>query len=105
LSRRVPEAPGLGVELDMEQLERLKRAEPGPRKKFIIKTRFANGTMLYTRPDPDNPHFMVRPDWSRVLMPLSYAAPLSSEYWDDDGTASFREMLARIEADGAVVTA
>ena len=100
---RVRETPGLGVELDMEELERLKKVEPKPGPRFIIKTRYENGAALFTSPDPHNPHFMVRPDWSRTLMPLSFAAPLSSEYWDDDGSAEFGEMIGRIETEGAVL--
>ena len=99
----VPEKPGLGVELDMDELERLKEVEPKPGPRFIIRTRYENGATLFTSPHPRNPHFMVRPDWSRTLMPMSYAAPLSSEYWDDDGSAEFRDMLGRIEKEGAVL--
>ena len=100
---RVREAPGLGVELDMDELERLKKVEPKAGPRFIIRTRYENGATLFTSPDPRNPHFMVRPDWSRTLMPMSYAAPLSSEYWDDDGSAEFRDMLERVESEGAVL--
>ena len=97
------EQPGLGIELDMEEVERLERVEPRPKAKFIIVSRFENGTTLYTSPDPKNPHFMVRPDWSRTLMPMSYAAPLRSEYWDEDGSSEFATMMDRIEREGAVL--
>ena len=40
------------------------------------------------------PHRQAEPEASD---PLSYAAPIESEYWDDDGTPEFREMLARLE--------
>ena len=36
-------------------------------------------------------------------MTMSYAAPLSSTYWDDDGTPAFEDMLAKIKSDGAVL--
>ena len=53
---------------------------------------------------PDKPHFMVRPDWSRTL-PMSYAAPLATEYWDDDGSAEFAQMRERIEREDTVLSA
>ena len=100
---RVSEKPGLGVELDMEQVDRLKGLEFIPKAKFVIKTRFENGTVMHSRPDPENPHFMVRPDWSRRMMPVSFAAPLSSEYWDDDGSLEWKTMWDSIEPGGAVL--
>ncbi len=100
---RVPEKPGLGIELDMKEVERLEGLEPRSKPIFIIVSKFDNGAILYTRPDPKNPHFMVRPDWSRTLMPMSFAAPLRSDYWDDDGSDEFNAMMARIEREGAVL--
>jgi len=102
---RVPEKPGLGIELDMKEVERLEGLEPRPKPIFIIVSKFDNGAILYTRSDPKNPHFMVRPDWSRTLMPMSFAAPLRSDYWDDDGSDEFNAMIARIEREGAVLEA
>ena len=48
---------------------------------------------------------MVRPDWSRTLMPLSFVAPVKTEYWDDDGSDEFNTMMSRIEAEDAVLEA
>ena len=45
---------------------------------------------------------MVRPDHNR-LMPMSYAAPIETEYWDDDGTEEYRAMFGRIEREGIVL--
>jgi hypothetical protein len=100
---RVPEQPGLGVELDMAAVERLTQIEPMTKLKFMIVCKYDSGATLYTRPDPENPHFMVRPDWSRTLMSMSFVAPLKTEYWDDDGSAEFNAMMARVERDGAVL--
>jgi len=102
---RVPEQPGLGVELDMEKVRRLEQIEPMAKPRFIIVCKYDHGPTLYTRPDPENPHFMVRPDWSRTLMPLSFAAPLKTEYWDDDGSDEFNAMMARIEKEDAILEA
>ena len=102
---RVPEQPGLGVELDMAEVRRLEQIEPAAKPRFIIVSKYDHGPTLYTRPDPQNPHFMVRPDWSRTLMPLSFVAPLKTEYWDDDGSDEFNAMMSRIEAEDAVLEA
>ena len=42
----------------------------------IVVCRYESGATLYARPDPGNPNFMVRPDWSRSSMPMSFAASL-----------------------------
>ena len=99
---RVPEAPGLGVTLDRAELERVKNLDVPGQDKWIVKTRFANGTMMYNIHDPKNSIFMVRPDRSR-LIPMSYDAPVTTEYWDDDGSNEYRNMFAQIERDGIVL--
>jgi L-alanine-DL-glutamate epimerase-like enolase superfamily enzyme len=99
---RVPEKPGLGVTLDRAALERLKELKLPEQPKWIIKTRFANGTTMYNIADPEQSTFMVRPD-GRRLVPMSYDAPLTTEYWDNDGTAEYKSMFARIEREGVVL--
>jgi hypothetical protein len=90
-----------GTEFDV-YLERLKNLELSPQDKWIIKSRYKNGTRMYHIADPDNSIFMVRPDRKR-LIPMSYAAPIETEYWDDDGTAEYEEMSSRIEREGIVL--
>ena len=102
---RVPEGPGLGVELERAAVERLKAIEAPSKPRFIIESIYADGTTQYTSPDPTNPHFMHRPDWSRTLMPVSFTSPLTTRYWDDDGSEGFKTMMASIERDGAVLEA
>jgi len=46
--------------------------------------------------------FMVRPDIRR-LIPMSYASPLKTEWWDDDGSAEYKAMFKRIEREGIVL--
>lgn len=99
---RVPERPGLGLTLDRAELERIKKLRPPEQPKWIIKTRFANGTMMYNIHDPKESLFMVRPD-RRRLIPMSYDAPLTTEYWDDDGSAEYKRMFERIEREGIVL--
>ncbi|MCZ6679218.1 MAG: mandelate racemase/muconate lactonizing enzyme family protein [Candidatus Poribacteria bacterium] len=99
---RVPESPGLGVTLDRGELERLENLKLPKQEKWIIKSQFKNGTKMYNIADPDNSIFMVRPDRSR-LIPMSYNAPISTEYWDDDGTPAYKTMFERIEREGMVL--
>ncbi len=100
---RVPESPGLGVTLDRDELERLKRLRLPPQEKWIIRSRFENGTRMYNIADPEDSLFMVRPDRRRDLVPMGYDAPITTVYWDDDGTAEYREMFARIEREDVVL--
>ena len=99
---RVPEKAGLGLTLNREALEELKHLEVPPQKKWIIKSRFQNGTRMYNIADPDQSIFMVRPD-RRRLISMSYAAPIETEYWDDDGTEAYRATFRRIEREGMVL--
>ena len=85
-SQSVPEGPGLGVGLDRGELERLESLRVPRPDRWIVKSRFDNGSRMYNIADPDESIFMVRPD-SRRLMPMSYVAPITTEYWDDDGSA------------------
>ena len=101
---RVPETPGLGVTLDRDELQRLKNLKLPPQAPWIIKSQFKNAVMMYNLYDPQKSgHFLVRPDWTRGTIPMSYAGPISTEYWDDDGTPAYRELVARIEREGMVL--
>ena len=99
---RVPESSGLGVTLNREELERLKSLVLPVQERWIVNSQFKNGTSMYNIADPENSLFMVRPDWSR-LIPMGYTAPISTTYWDDDGTSEYREMFERIEREGVVL--
>ena len=99
---RVPEKPGLGLTLDRDALERLENLKLPEQEKWIIKSQFKNGAKMYNIADPKNSIFMVRPDRSR-LIPMSYDSPISTEYWDNDGTPAYQEMFARIEREGIVL--
>jgi hypothetical protein len=88
--------------LDLKALERLRGLRLPEQPKWIIKTKYANGTTMYNLADPRDSLFMVRPD-KRRLITLSYDAPLSTEYWDPDGTPAFKTMLERLEREGMVL--
>ena len=99
---RVSESPGLGLTLNREELERLKKLKLPDQEKWIIKSQFKNGTRMNNIADPNDSLFMVRPDRKR-LIPMSYDAPISTEYWDDDGTSVYKKMFQRIEQEGIVL--
>ena len=99
---RVSESPGLGLTLNREELERLKQLKLPDQEKWIIKSQFKNGTRMNNIADPNDSLFMVRPDRKR-LIPMSYDAPISTEYWDDDGTSVYKKMFQRIEQEGVVL--
>ncbi|MFN0168831.1 MAG: mandelate racemase/muconate lactonizing enzyme family protein [Bryobacteraceae bacterium] len=99
---RVPESPGLGVTLDRAALKRGVDLRLPEQPKWIIKSRFKNGTRMFHIANPKQAIFMVRPDVRR-LMPMSYASPISTEWWDDDGSQAYKDMSARIEREGAVL--
>ncbi|MCH2210850.1 MAG: hypothetical protein MK110_06080 [Fuerstiella sp.] len=99
---RVPEGPGLGVTLDPDELDRLKNLTLPEHPKWIIRTKYANGTTMYNIANPQRSLFMVRPDKRREVT-LSYDAPLATDYWDPDGTPAFREMFQRLEKEGMVL--
>ena len=48
-------------------------------------------------------HFLVRPDWRRGKVPMSYDSPIATDYWDDDRSAEWRQMMQRIETEGMVL--
>lgn len=99
---KVCEEPGLGVTLNRGELERLVALKLREQPKWIIRSRFENGTRMYHIADPKESIFMVRPD-RRRLISMSYAAPIHTDYWDDDGTPEYRAMFERIEREGMVL--
>jgi L-alanine-DL-glutamate epimerase-like enolase superfamily enzyme len=99
---RVPEEPGLGVTLDRAELERLSKLKLPEQEPWIVKSKFKNGAMMFNIAETSNSIFMVRPDM-KGLVPMSFKSPISTEYWDDDGSPEFREMFARIQHEGIVL--
>ena len=99
---RVPERPGLGVTLNREELERLKTNNLPPAPRWIVKSRFENGTMMYNIGGPGRAHFLVMPN--KRLIPMSFAAPLTTEYWDEDGSPEFNAMYKRLKTEEMVLT-
>lgn len=101
---RISEKPGLGVELDREELERLKALRLPDQPRWIIRSHFVNGTRLFDKAHGKR-HYMNRPDWTRGGLPLSYDAEISTGYWDDDGSDEFATMWTRLDIEHPVVEA
>jgi L-alanine-DL-glutamate epimerase-like enolase superfamily enzyme len=99
---RVPEKPGLGVTINEAELDRLSKLKLAAQPKWIIKTSFENGTKMFNIADPNNSIFMVRPDRNRLL-PVRYDMPITTEYWDNDGSSEYKQMFERIEREGVVL--
>ena len=101
---RVPEKPGLGVTLNRERLEFHKDLSVPRQEGWILKSRFANGTNMFNVYEPGKSgHFLIRPDWRGGGLPMSYASPITTEYWDNDGSPEFKQMYERIEREGMVL--
>ncbi len=103
----VPDGPGLGVELDRAQLEKLTSAAPVDKGRFLIRIRSAGGLTAYLRHDPepsgstDNLRFHDRLHRQGIPgRPPSYANPLTTEFWDADKDPEHFEELWRATADG-----
>ena len=100
---RVPESPGLGVTLDRDTLEQLKSNKPPQQPPYIVKSRYKNGTVMYAiMSPPATRHFLILPDRWRLL-PLSFDSPVSTEYWDDDGSPEYKAMFQRLEKEEMVL--
>jgi hypothetical protein len=102
---RVPERPGLGLTLDPEALERLESLNLPAQPRWILRSTYASlaqGSRMFHLVDPKDSLFLVRPD-KRRLVTLGYADPISTDYWDPDGTPEFAAMFRRLEAEGMVL--
>lgn len=94
---RVSESPGLGLTLNREKLEYHKQLKIDDQPGWIVKSQFANRTKMYHYYEPGKSgHFLIRPDWKSGGVPMSYDAPITTEYWDDDGSPQFNAMRERL---------
>jgi len=95
----VPEAPGLGIALDREALERLKEARPASMPRSLIQLRHGCQT-TYARP----PMIGLPRDLAHHLAGVGegYDLLVDQDYWYDDGSARFAELWER--TNGGVVT-
>ena len=91
---RVPEAPGLGVDVDEEALHRL-AANPDPYEsipKGIGVLRLPYGTTLYTQSFPDVGRETGTEEGA--------IRGIGFELWQEDGSEAFRRVWERLEREG-----
>ena len=65
-------------------------------------TTYDDGTKMYNLGDPADSLFFVRPDKRRLFTP-SYEDPVTTEWWDNDKTKEFRNMMGRLQKEGVVL--
>ena len=99
---RVTESPGLGVTLNRRELERLSDRKPRVQEKWIVVTTYEDGAKMYNLGDPADSLFFVRPDKRRLFTP-SYEDPVTTEWWDNDKTKDFRDMMNRLQKEKVVL--
>lgn len=91
----VPEAPGLGVEVDENSLARAAANKPTAIPRHIGVLHLAGGHKLYT------PSF---PGVSRLLgFAEGNIRGVRLEVWEDDGSKEFAQVYARVEKEGSVL--
>ena len=94
-SSRVPETPGLGVEVDEEALQRAARRDPLPRPEFVGVTRLPAGATLYTLGDPDLERLTGFEEGAQPGIRL--------DRWVADGSAAYRATLERLRREGPFI--
>ena len=91
---RVPEKPGLGVEVDEEALQRL-AANPDPYESIARSIGILTlpyGKKLYTRSFPNVNRVTGTEEGS--------IRGISFEFWQDDGSSEFQQVYQRLEKEG-----
>jgi hypothetical protein len=104
-SVQVPQAPGLGVELDREKLAKWTGAPPVEKGRFLVRIRSVGGATAYLRHDPeplgatDNMRYHERLHRLGVPgRPPSYANLLETDFWDgEDAPETFAYWWSRTE--------
>ena len=92
---RVPEAPGLGVTLDREALERLKAAEPTPMPKALVRIAREGGPTSFARPPLSRNPYLTPTDLPGIGE--GYNLPVDQDYWHDDDSKEFADLWERTE--------
>ena len=104
-SVQVPEAPGLGVDLDRDQLERCKGEPPAP-PPSLVRIRYGDGLTIYLRHDPereghhDDMRFLQRLHrFETPGPPPSYVNDVVTDFWEGrDDPAAFEELWGQAES-------
>ena len=103
---RVPESPGLGVEVDEAALAQAAARKPIEMPKFIGVLHLPGGHRMYC---PDGRNVPIYgPNVHNVMAATGYEEGgirgINYERWVDDGSAEFERMYERVRNDGAFVT-
>ena len=93
---RVPEAPGLGVTLDRDALERWKAAKPEPLPRALARITYEGMPPIYARLPVStlSDRRGTGPSFLDGHGP-GYNRPVDQDYWDDDGSKAFARAWER----------
>lgn len=89
---RVPEAPGLGLEVDDGAIAEFARGERLGRVEYIGVLTLPGGKRMYTK---GSPGVQQLTGFEEGALP-----GIGFEYWEDDGSEEYRKARARLDAEG-----
>jgi L-alanine-DL-glutamate epimerase-like enolase superfamily enzyme len=91
---RVPEAPGLGIEVDETALAQAAQREHIPRVTFVGVLHFPNGHKIHTLGEPNVERLTGYEEGN--IPGIKY------ERWEDDGSAEFKQIFEQVQKEGRV---
>ena len=100
--QRVPDGPGLGVEVDEAAVEQYRVPQE------VLDEHVRQG-QLYTHPKPRLINTIVYPDGTCIHMdypnaPGTYVEGVRTEIWEDDGSQEWRNLYERVQKEKQVVS-
>ena len=102
---QVPEAPGLGIDVDEEKLKAAAERRPIERPRFIGILNLAGGTRIFT-PDTTGTN-VCGPANHNAMRYTGYEEGalrgIRLERWVDDGSEAFEKAFERIQKEGAYI--
>ena len=101
---QVPEAPGLGIDVDEAKLKEATERQPIERPRFIGILNLAGGTRIFT---PDSGGNVCGPANHDAMRYTGYEEGalrgIRLERWVDDGSEAFQKAFDRIQKEGAYI--
>ena len=108
---KVPQGPGLGVTLDHEKLRQLATPEKPKRDRFVVRMKYHGGLIVYLRfvedPYQVGKRYLAGAGRSLPIDELpnhvpgsgpKYRRPVTTDFWDETGTAEFERIWKRTES-------
>ena len=100
--QRVPDKPGLGVEVDEAAVEQYRVPQE-------VLDEHARQGQLYIHPKPRLINTIVYPDGTCIYMdypnvPGTYVEGVRTEIWEDDGSQEWRNLYERVQKEKQVVS-